>query len=52
LKGHSPIIDGELHAEIKADETSWILEDSKTILMNIEKVKIFDDVKFAYSIAV
>lgn len=38
LKGHPPIIDGELCNEIKLEESTWVLEDSKSLLINLEKV--------------
>lgn len=38
LKGHAPIIDAELEHEIKLEESTWVLEDGKSILINLEKV--------------
>ncbi|GBN59668.1 Nuclear migration protein nudC, partial [Araneus ventricosus] len=38
LKGHPPIIDGELENTIKIDECCWVMEDSKTIAITMEKV--------------
>ncbi|XP_030385459.1 nuclear migration protein nudC [Scaptodrosophila lebanonensis] len=38
LKGQEPIIDGELCAEVKQDESVWVLQDSKTLLITLEKV--------------
>ncbi|GIY98488.1 nuclear migration protein nudC [Caerostris extrusa] len=38
LKGHTPIIDGELEHQIKVEECCWIMEDSKTIAITMEKV--------------
>lgn len=40
IKGQPPILDDELQHEIKLEETTWLLEDGKTFLINIEKVKI------------
>jgi hypothetical protein len=39
IKGQPPILDDELQHEIKLEETTWLLEDGKTFLINIEKVK-------------
>lgn len=38
IKGQPPILDDELLHEIKLEETTWLLEDGKTFLINIEKV--------------
>ncbi|CAL1277617.1 unnamed protein product [Larinioides sclopetarius] len=38
LKGHPPIIDGELQHTIKIDECCWVMEDSKTIAITMEKI--------------
>lgn len=38
LKGRPPIIDGELQHEIKVEESTWVLEDGKKLLINLEKV--------------
>ena len=38
LKGHPPIIDSDIFGEVKVDESAWILEDKKSVLLNIEKV--------------
>uniref|UniRef100_A0A0K8SWN1 Nuclear migration protein nudC n=1 Tax=Lygus hesperus TaxID=30085 RepID=A0A0K8SWN1_LYGHE len=38
LKGQKPIIDGELEHEIKLEETTWVLEDGKSVLIQIEKI--------------
>lgn len=39
LKGQPPIIDGELCDEVKTEESMWVLQDGKTIVVNIEKLK-------------
>jgi len=41
IKGQPPILDDELQHEIKLEETTWLLEDGKTFLINIEKVNKF-----------
>ncbi|CAG0884826.1 unnamed protein product [Darwinula stevensoni] len=38
LKGHPPVIDGELHKEIKVEECTWVLEDTRNLLLTLEKV--------------
>lgn len=38
LKGHKPIIDGELYNEIKVEDCCWVLQDSKSVLITLEKV--------------
>lgn len=38
LKGHPLIIDGELCNDIKLEESTWVLEDGKTVFITLEKV--------------
>lgn len=38
IKGQPLIIDGDFPKEVKLDESTWVLEDKKTLLLNIEKV--------------
>ena len=39
VKGQpAALVDGELHREIKLEESTWVLEDKKTVLVNMEKV--------------
>lgn len=38
LKGHPPIISGELCAEIKTADTLWVLQDTKTVVITMEKI--------------
>lgn len=38
LKGQEPIIDGELCGEVKQEESVWVLQDSKTVLITLEKI--------------
>lgn len=37
LKGHDPIIDDELHSDIKLEESVWII-DNKHIVITLEKI--------------
>lgn len=38
IRGQAPIIDGELHAEIKTEDSQWTLQDSKDLVICFEKV--------------
>ncbi|KAI8115632.1 Nuclear migration protein nudC [Lucilia cuprina] len=38
LKGQEPIINGQLCAEVKVEECLWVLQDSKTVQITLEKV--------------
>jgi hypothetical protein len=38
LKGQEPLINGELHKEIKVEESTWTIEDQKELLIHLEKV--------------
>ncbi|XP_044759748.1 nuclear migration protein nudC isoform X2 [Coccinella septempunctata] len=38
VKGQPPIIDDDFPHEIKLEETTWVIEDGKTVILNIEKV--------------
>uniref|UniRef100_A0A1I8PPS7 Nuclear migration protein nudC n=1 Tax=Stomoxys calcitrans TaxID=35570 RepID=A0A1I8PPS7_STOCA len=38
LKGHEPIINGQLCAEVKVEDSVWVLQDSKTVQITLEKV--------------
>lgn len=38
LKGQEPIINGQLCAEVKAEECLWVLQDSKTVQITLEKI--------------
>ncbi|CAD5212313.1 unnamed protein product [Bursaphelenchus okinawaensis] len=38
IKGKPLIIDGDFHAEIKAEDAQWVLQDSKDVVISLEKV--------------
>ncbi|XP_044598960.1 nuclear migration protein nudC [Cotesia glomerata] len=38
IKGHPPIIDGDFPHEVKLEDSTWVIEDGKTLLINLEKV--------------
>ncbi|XP_059058964.1 nuclear migration protein nudC [Achroia grisella] len=38
VKGQPLIIDGELDADVKIEESTWVLQDGRNLLVNLEKV--------------
>lgn len=38
LKGHPPILDGDLPKKVKIEECSWVLQDQKDVVVSLEKV--------------
>ncbi|GAB0093862.1 nudC [Sergentomyia squamirostris] len=38
LKGQEPIINGELCAEVKMEDSVWVIQDGNQLLLNFEKV--------------
>ncbi|XP_037978487.2 nuclear migration protein nudC [Plutella xylostella] len=38
IKGQPLIIDGELDAEVKMEDSTWVLQDGRNLLINLEKV--------------
>ncbi|CAH2992194.1 unnamed protein product [Chilo suppressalis] len=38
IKGQPLIIDGELEADVKVEESTWVLQDGRNLLVNLEKV--------------
>ena len=39
VKGQPLIIEGDFPKEVKLDDCTWCLEDKKTLLISLEKVK-------------
>ncbi|KYN16874.1 Nuclear migration protein nudC [Trachymyrmex cornetzi] len=37
LKGHPPILAGDFPHEVKLEESTWVIEDGKILLINLEK---------------
>ncbi|KPI97881.1 Nuclear migration protein nudC [Papilio xuthus] len=38
VKGQPPIIDGDLDSDVKVEESTWVLQDGRNLLVNLEKV--------------
>jgi len=38
VKGQTPIIDGDFPKDVKVDESTWVLQDKKAVMINLEKI--------------
>ncbi|GBP04391.1 Nuclear migration protein nudC [Eumeta japonica] len=38
VRGQPLIIDGEMDADVKVEESTWVLQDGRNLLINLEKV--------------
>ncbi|CAH0556959.1 unnamed protein product [Brassicogethes aeneus] len=38
VKGQPPIVDDDFPYEIKLEESTWVIEDGKSLLINLEKI--------------
>merc|ERR1712038_251213 len=42
VKGQAPIVDDEMPYEVKQEESTWVMEDKRTVVLSIEKIsKLF-----------
>lgn len=42
LKGHPPLLEGESYNNIKIEESTWIIEDRKVLILTLQKVNMME----------
>uniref|UniRef100_A0A183BP60 Nuclear migration protein nudC n=1 Tax=Globodera pallida TaxID=36090 RepID=A0A183BP60_GLOPA len=38
LRGHAPVVDGQLNEEIKVESMTWVIEDKRCVVITLEKI--------------
>ena len=41
VKGQTPIVDDEMPYEVKQEDSTWVMEDKRTVVLTIEKISKF-----------